>query len=231
MRGKAHQPNRETFKNQLQVHAMFAGLDDFLLEELIASAIWKSYGVGEVVFLEGEAAIGMSYLDTGWLKIVRSSPGGREQVLRFVGPEETFNEVAGVIHQVNPATVIALEPSTVWFLPRDAVSALWQTRPQMAEAIMRNLVGRVLDLLDLVADLSLRTVTGRLARLLLEGEEESLLKRPQWLSQTQLAARLGTVPDVIQRSLRDLQARDLIALEGRAVRILDRAALESLVQS
>ncbi len=208
---------------------MFEGLDEGLLEELIAGAIWRSYAIGEVLFLEGEATVGMSYLAIGSLKIVKTSPGGREQVLRFVGPDETFNEIAGVIHQVNPATAIALEPSTVWYLPRAAVNALWRARPQMAEAIIHNLVGRILDLVDLVADLSLRTVTGRLARLLLEGAEDSLVRRPQWLSQTQLAARLGTVPDVVQRALRDLQAREIVVLEGRAIRILNRTALEALV--
>jgi CRP-like cAMP-binding protein len=51
------------------------------------------YQANEMVVLEGEAQPGLYYLEYGWLKVVKISPAGREQTLRFLEPGETFNEI------------------------------------------------------------------------------------------------------------------------------------------
>jgi CRP/FNR family transcriptional regulator len=89
---------------------------------------------------------------------------------------------------------------------------------------------RVIDLVNLVGDLSWRPVTGRLARLLLDGAVDDVLHRPRWYTQTELAARLGTVPDVIQRAMRGLEVEGVIEVERHLIRLRDRAALEKLAQ-
>jgi DNA-binding GntR family transcriptional regulator len=64
-----------------------------------------------------------------------------------------------------------------------------------------------------------------LAQLLLEEATDDILSRPRWYTQAELAARLGTVPDVVQRALRSLENDGLIAMEKQQIRILDRPAL------
>ena len=71
-------------------------------------------------------------------------------------------------------------------------------------------------------------MTGRLARLLLEGAVDGVLLRPRWFTQTELAARLGTVPDVIQRALRQLESEGLIQADRQQIRILDADALAEI---
>ena len=90
------------------------------------------------------------------------------------------------------------------------------------------MAGRLLHLVSLVTDLSLRPITGRLARLLLEEAPDNLLLRPRWYTQAELAARLGTVPDVVQRALRNLEKDGLIEVKRREIRIVDRDALEEI---
>ncbi|HRE26402.1 MAG TPA: helix-turn-helix domain-containing protein, partial [Anaerolineales bacterium] len=77
-----------------------------------------------------------------------------------------------------------------------------------------------------VEGLSLRPVTGRLARLILTQSEGDVLIRPRWYTQAELAAQLGTVPDVIQRALNGLSGSGVIAVERGRILILDRVALE-----
>ncbi|HUM72094.1 MAG TPA: helix-turn-helix domain-containing protein, partial [Chloroflexota bacterium] len=74
----------------------------------------------------------------------------------------------------------------------------------------------------------LRPVTGRLARLLLADAVADVLERPRWYTQAELAARLGTVPDVIQRALRELENEGFIQVERQHIRILDRAGLAAI---
>lgn len=224
------QPNFTRLTEQLRASPFFQGLDDRVLTDLARAAVWREHAAGEVVFLEGEAAPGLYYLQTGWLKAVKTSPEGREQVLRFIGPGETFNEIGAFASLPNPATAIALEAAGVWLLHRESVIRLLRQRPDLAQRVIENMAGRVVDLVNLVADLSLRPVTGRLARLLLDSATGDVLHRPRWYTQAELAARLGTVPDVVQRAMRGLEAEGAIAVERHLIRILDRTGLEKLAQ-
>ncbi len=213
---------------QLGAVSFFRGLDAAILANLARTALWREYAAGEVLFLEGETTTGLYVVRQGWLKVVKTSPEGREQVLRFVGPGETFNEVGVFAERPNPATAIALETVGVWLLRRDTILHLLRERPDFSQRVLGNMAARVIDLVTLVADLSLRPVTGRLARLLLDSATGDALHRPRWYTQAELASRLGTVPDVIQRAMRGLEADGVITVERSRIRIHDRAALERL---
>jgi CRP-like cAMP-binding protein len=103
--------------------------------------------------------------------------------------------------------------------------SLLQERPEFARHVIARMAEHMLHLVSLVTDLSLRPVTGRLARLILDGSTGDVLERPRWYTQAELAARLGTVPDVVQRALRKLENDGLIAVDRRQIQILDRPAL------
>jgi CRP-like cAMP-binding protein len=218
----------ETLLEQLQAIPFFTGLSEPLLRELAQGAVWRDYESGEVVFLEEDRTDGLYYLQHGWIKISKTSPQGREQILQFLEPGTTFNAVGLFAGRPNPATAIALEPAGVWILRRDAVMALLRRRPELAQHVVERMAARILELVDLVGDLSFRTVTQRLARLLLADAAGDTLHRPGWYTQAEIAARLGTVPDVIQRALSSLVATGVIAVERDAIVIHDRDALDRL---
>ncbi|WP_420643569.1 Crp/Fnr family transcriptional regulator [Candidatus Leptofilum sp.] len=221
-----HSPSE--LANQLQTLSFFAGLPELTLTELVQTAVRRTYDPGEIIFLEGEQATGLYFLQTGWVKIVKSNPAGREQVLRFMEPGDTFNEIVVFANQPNPATAIALETANVWLLPRQALNHALRQNPDFAQHAIAKMAERVLHLVTLVADLSLRPVTGRLARLISDGAVGGVLSRPRWYTQSELAARLGTVPDVVQRALRQLEQDGLIQVERHQIHILDAAALADI---
>lgn len=70
----------------LRAIALLQGLDDAVLAKLAQSAVWREYAPGSLIFLEGETAVFIYYLDFGWVKVSKSSVDGREQILRFLGP-------------------------------------------------------------------------------------------------------------------------------------------------
>ena len=221
-------PRVSSLLQQLRAIAFLKTLDQPTLESLARDALWREYAAGEVVFVEGESSSGLYVLHTGWLKVMKTSAEGREQALRFIGPGETFNEIGVFADRPNPATAIALEPAGIWLLRREAVLGLLRTRPDFADHVIANMADRVIDLVALVADLSLRPVTARLARLLLEDATGDVLHRPHWYTQTELAGRLGTVPDVVQRALRGLESEGAIEVHRHEIHLRDRAALEKL---
>ncbi|MBK9007383.1 MAG: winged helix-turn-helix domain-containing protein [Anaerolineae bacterium] len=84
---------------------------------------------------------------------------------------------------------------------------------------------KIVGLVTLAADLSLKTVEARFAKLLLDAAEGDVIERRRWTNQTELAARLGTVPDVLSRVIRELTKVGLIEMDRQSIRILDRAGL------
>lgn len=213
----------------LQTVPYFAELDATTLEAVGRAAIRREYDAGQMVFLEGDPCVGLYVVQDGWLKAIKLSPEGREQVLRFVAPGEVFNEISVFTGSPNLATVVALEPATVWTVQQETILQLIDQTPGLARTITQNLAGRVLNLLALVEDLSLRTVEERLVRMLLEQADEGILHRRRWATQAELASRLGTVPDVLNRALRRLAEEGLIQVKRHQIQILDRQGLEAKV--
>ena len=214
--------------HKLQTMPFFSTLGEGRLALLTAQARQRIYDVGETVFLEGEASQGLYWVQSGWLKAVKYSTAGREQVLHLMEPGQTFNEVGAFTDLANPATVVVLESAQVWLIPRRAIRQLIREDAAFAQHIIDVLADRLRSSVALVEDLSLRPVTGRLARLILDEVNGEILPRPRWYTQNELAARLGTVTDVVQRALRQLEADGLILVERHQIQLLDRDKLEGL---
>ena len=208
---------------------LFAALNLPLLEALAAVAVRAHYGPQQVVFLAGTPDDSLYVIAHGWLKSLKSTAEGREQTLALFGPGEVFN-LAVLADVPTQATVIALEPVTLWRLPRARLHALIATHPELAHALIRGLVARVIRLSKLVEDLTLHPVEARLARLLLQRATGDEVVRRQWATQAELAAQLGTVPDVLNRALRSLVAARLIVVQRQRIRILDHAGLVARAQ-
>jgi CRP/FNR family transcriptional regulator len=120
------------------------GLDRATLQSIARTAVQRTYASEQIVFLEGEPSGGLCVVQEGWLKAIKIAPDGREQVLSFLGPGEVFNAVGVFAGDSNPATVIALEPSTIWIIQRDTMLRLLEDHPGLARAVIQDLAGRVL---------------------------------------------------------------------------------------
>ncbi len=217
-----------TFFKRLKENPFFGPLDEKSLAFLGYKAKQTQYEAGEAIFWEGESSQGLYWLQSGTLKAVKYSTSGREQILHLIEAGRTFNEVGAFANLPNPASVVTLASSKVWHIPGNAIRQLIQQDPNFAQVIINVLSERLRHSVTLIEDLSLRSVTNRLARLILEEAAGDVLLRPSWYTQNELAARLGTVADVVQRSLRKLETDNLIEVNRQEIRISDRRELEKL---
>lgn len=210
---------------RLQSFEFLQGLDPETLADLAQRSVWKVFPPNAVIFWEGDQESNLYYLQYGSLKVLKASPDGREQVLRFIGAGEMFNEVGVLAKRPNPATAVALEESGLWLIPRSALEEIVLAHPQTALQIIANMADKIIGLVTLAADLSLKTVEARYAKLLLDQAEGDLIERRRWTNQTELASHLGTVPDVLSRVIRELTKAGLIEMDKQHIRILNRAGL------
>ena len=206
----------------------FSGLDEAILKALARVSVRRRYDAGQMIFVEGEPCAGLFIVESGRVKVFKLSPGGREQILHIFGAGGGFNDVAVLDGGPNPASAMALEPTSVLVIDRPSMVDLLKRYPALSRAVIENIANRARHLVSLVEDLSLRTVEGRLAKLLLEEatREVDLERVPRGLTHAQMAARLGTVREVITRSLHKLEDEGIIKIERHRIVILDREALE-----
>jgi len=215
---------------RLAMVPLLSGLPSEFLRMLAVNAVLREYAADEIVFLEGEPSPGLFVIESGYVKVVKTSPQGREHTLEVLGPSQPANAVAVFTRQPSPASAIALEPTRAWLLPRGAVAQLLRDHPAFAGRVIENMADHMVRLVELVADLSLRSVTARLAKLLLDEAVDGVVVRPRWLTLPELAARLGTVPDVVQRALGRLSADGLVEVDRREIRIREPRGLEELAR-
>jgi CRP/FNR family transcriptional regulator len=210
---------------RLQAFEFLHGLDEPSLQDLAKSAVWKVFPPNAVVFWEGDTESNLYYLQYGSLRALRTASDGREQVLRFLDAGEIFNEIGVLAKRPNPVTAVALEDSGIWLLPRHALEEVVMKYPQTALQIIGNMADKIIDLVMLASDLSLKTVEARFSKLLLDSAEGDVIERRRWTNQTELAAHLGTVPDVLSRVICELTKAGLVEMDKQHIRILDRAGL------
>jgi CRP/FNR family cyclic AMP-dependent transcriptional regulator len=203
----------------------FAHLDSAAMEAVAGKATRRRYSRGELIFLEGDPCDGLHVIQEGRIKLYKVSLEGREQIVRLPGPGEFFNEVAVFDRGSNPVSATAALDTTVWVVDCRAMVDLVATHPALAAAIIENLASRSRHLLSLVEDLSLRTVSARLAKLLLARARREA-EAPQPMTQQEMAAQLGTVREMVGRVLRTFEDEDLIRFDRHRLIILDREGLE-----
>lgn len=192
------------------------------LDALAASAVCQSYLQGATIFLEGDPTAGLFIVEQGVVKISRVSLEGREYIMHLSEPGDTFNDVATLDGGPNPAHATAHTDVVVWRIEREAVQRLAQIYPDLAWALIENLAARARLMVTLVHDLAMRSVRGRLARLLLEEAESrdsDVVQR--LLTQEEMAARLGTVREMVGRTLRSMANDGLIQFDRHRIVILD----------
>jgi CRP/FNR family cyclic AMP-dependent transcriptional regulator len=204
----------------------FAHLDGPALRAVAQAAIGRHYATEEIIFLEGDPCAGLCIVEEGRIKLFKVSPDGREQVVKLVKAGEFFNEVAVLDGGPNPVSAMAARESKLWIIDRDRMLELLATYSNVAVAVIETLAARARHLVSLVEDLSLRTVSGRLAKLLLTQAKESG-EAPRRMTQQEMAARLGTVREVVGRALRTFEEEGLIRFDRHRLVILDREGLES----
>lgn len=219
-------PDREAV---LAAIPYFRGLPPAALRRVAAQAVVREVRRGQRVFEEGAPATGLFVVMDGRVRLVRVSRGGREQVLHAEGPGATLGEVPLLDGGGYVATAVATEPSRLLYLPRAAVLDACRRHPDVALGIIRVLARRVRTFAGLVEQLSLKDLTARTAGLLLaESRAAGRATFELGATRDEIAARLGTVRELVSRSLSRLREAGVIRVAGRRVTIVDARKLADL---
>ena len=213
---------------------LFAHLSLAARQALAAVARVVDYDDGQAIMLEGDPAVPVFYVLRGTVRVFRTSMDGREQTVIRLGPGEAFNMPAAFMDSDGaPASASALGPVVLLSIPRPDLRRVVRETPEIALAVLRDFARKLHYLTDLTRDLGLLTVRARLARFLLnahggystsEGQQPQVSSPVRW-THYEIAAQIGTVREVVSRTLRTFAKEGLIKLDRHRIVILNHEAL------
>jgi CRP/FNR family transcriptional regulator len=212
---------------------IFSGLAEAELSFLALRAVPRHFAAGETVFGEGEPCAGLYVVESGHIRIFKSSASGREQVLSIDGPGSSVAELPVFDGGNYPASGVAIDDVMLLFVSKHDFQALCLAHPQVALKVLRVVGARLRRLVGIIEELSFTTVRHRLASFLLrlaqkegkrtaEGVEITLT-----VSNQELASQIGTVRELVSRNLSRLQAEGMIKIDGRSVVVCNLDGLEA----
>jgi CRP-like cAMP-binding protein len=214
---------------------LFAQLSPQELEFLAERAVARHYRPGELIFSEGDPCEGLYVIESGSVRIFKTSPGGREQVLGIERADSSLAELPVFDDGAYPASTAALEEARLLLIRKRDFQAICLEHPAVALKVLKVVGARLRHLVGVIEELSFTTVRHRLAALLLRlagghgAREANRIEFTLGASHQEIATQIGTVRELVSRNLGRLQADGLIQIEGKTIIVPDVRALEAEV--
>ena len=218
--------------NLLKSVPCFAGLNADALGVLLDSARERDFAKGEFLLQEGDPCPGLFVLKSGSVKLYRTSLTGDEQIMRVVHSGGCFECAPLFDKGPNPVSAQALEPSKAIFIPTASFNSLVSNYPEVALQLVPILAMRLRDFLNTIEDFSFKTVSRRIAKLLVQlGErqdEERQLPLSAPITQHHLACIVGCSRQVLNGYLQELVRKGIIKIEKRRIIVIKPESLLEL---
>lgn len=206
---------------------LFAALDEESAAALEQSMSTVTVARGQELFHEGEPGDRLYVIISGKMKLGRSSPDGRENLVTVLGPGEMLGELS--LFDPGPRSLSATAVSDVELagLGHAELQAFLRDRPHVAFTLLQALARRLRRTNDTLADMVFTDVPGRVAKALLDlsrrfgrQTDQGVLVAHE-LTQEELAQLVGASRETVNKALADFASRGWVRLEARAVTLLD----------
>ncbi len=227
---------KATWAAALKKVPIFADLSARELGFLAERVVPHKLAGGTVIFSEGEPCEGLYVVESGAVKIFKTSASGREQVLTVEGPGQSIAELPMFDGGSYPASALAMGETTLLFVGKKDFQALCLQHPEVALKVLKVVGARLRTLVGIIEELSFTTVRHRLAGLLLRLAKRRGKTTTRGIeftlrgSNQELASHIGTVRELVSRNLSRFQAEGLVRMDGKTVIVPELAALEAEVK-
>lgn len=206
---------------------LFEALDDEAATAPQSEMAPSTLGRGDVLFREGDPGDSLYVIAQGKIKLGRTSPDGRENLVAILGPGEMFGELSLFDPGPRTMTATAVAETELLGLRNESLTAVLTGRPGVAKCLLAALAQRLRRTNAHLADLVFTDVPGRVAKALLDLSKrfgcsvEGGVMVSHDLTQEELAQLVGASRETVNKALADFATRGWLRLEARAVLLLD----------
>lgn len=219
-------PEGRDVHRYLAVLPMFADLSSAERQRLaMGCTLWR-YTRGDTVFRAQEACDAFFVIIVGQVKLYSLAASGQEKVIEILGPGQSFAEALVFLDLAHIVNAQALADSLLLSVAKPTVFEEVRRDPTFALHMLAGVSRRLHALVHDVESYALQTGTQRLIGYLLRdvaldeaAPNATTITLP--VSKAVIASRLSLTPEYFSRVLHELEAAQLISVEGRDIRILD----------
>ena len=200
--------------------------------QLIAGATTLKVARNEAVYSAGDAADRMYFVQTGRMKIVRSSAAGSEAIVGIRNPGDIFGELSPLQDvRFRSTSAVAIENAVVLALSAAVAIARLGERAELARAFTRGIARRLAEAERELAELAGKSVPGRLVdvlgRLAAEHgtmQDDGSLRIGINLTHKDLADLIGTSRETLTKELSVLADVGLLRVSHKTVTLVQPQA-------
>lgn len=214
---------------------IFSGLTTEQQDLVATMARPQVLSAGELVHGAGEHTARMFVVHTGEIKLSRTLPSGRNQLLRVARPGETLGEHAYLTGSSTLEEAQALSHTRLCVFVHDDLTKLIDQYPNIAHRMLQTLGDRLAQTEHRLT-LSSQSVDVRIADYLLQqplirnGRATNGTMRVQLpLTKKDIASLLGTTPESLSRALSRLRKKGFLTVDDEIVSLLKPDELEHLI--
>jgi CRP-like cAMP-binding protein len=186
----------------------------------------RTYRKKDVIFREGEQPRWLYYIESGKVKIFKTSDDGRELIVKVAQAGDFLGFLALFKDAAYPESTAALEDSTIKLIPKSDFTALVfgnrDVNARFIKMLANNVVEREQQLIDLAYNSVRRRVATAIMSLFDQGSKEIQLLRED------LAALAGTAKETVIRTLTDFKGEGLIDIREGCIAVLKPDRLRNL---
>jgi CRP/FNR family transcriptional regulator, cyclic AMP receptor protein len=209
--------------NLLRQVTIFRDLPAEVLDDLAGRVHPRTAEAASVIFSAEEPGDSLFVIARGKVKVVLYGETGREIILSILHAGDFFGEMSLLDRQPRSANVVALEDADLLSLDRDAFEKHLAAHPSTALAILAEMSRRLRHADEVIGNLALLDVYGRVARTIRDlaqkhGEpvDGGLLVRER-PTQQEIAGLIGTSRETVSRALSEFARRGLLEMQGKQI--------------
>ena len=212
------------------------GVPQELLQSLNIAKASRLYKKGQILFYEENRPFGLFYLSAGTVKLYKFTPDGKIYITKIVKAGELLGCHAFFTGEAYSVTAEVLEDAVVCFIEKDAIKEIMAQDPQFSFKILGKLGRELRDAEDKAADIAYKSVSERMADLLLDLKENFGQARADGqicldisLSREEMASMLGSTVETTVRTLTRFRQLNLIGAEKKNIVLKDVSKLSDLI--
>ena len=179
------------------------------------------------VYLEGDEPTRVYFVQSGRVKTVKTTDGGKELITGLYGPGEFFGYLPLLEHTAHSDSAVVVDDAELVYIPQDDFSQLLLRNTEVGQQFIRLLAGRVREREQLLLGMAYNSIRRRVADVLLHlhAAAEAAGHDNIQLTREDMAAMVGTAPESLIRTLSEFRADGLIELAPKTIRVLEAEKL------
>ncbi|APY00502.1 Crp/Fnr family transcriptional regulator [Lacinutrix venerupis] len=204
------------------------------LKRISDSKVSKIVKKGETLFAEGEKLNGVFCVRSGVSKLSKMSNNGKDQIVKIATKGEVLGQRSVISDESTNLSAVALNDMEVCYIPKQHLQESLNNNVEFTKAVLVHIASDLKFADNIIVNMAQKTVRQRVAETIKYLEDNFGKDNEGYISITltreDIANIVGTAKEACIRTLSSFKKENLIATDGKRIKIEDKKALYRLIE-